>query len=704
MTTTDSEEKPGFQFAAGSTSALGLTGSFLVVTTAFVLHFLLVYAPLQGVELERYLQAYLTADTGAALEAGGLVSAPALPRFLVSAAWHLGGGTITLIRIVSLLLHVFAVALSFRLLWIWLGRQESIILPLLGGMLVAVSPASVAVISQADGWGILLAVDLFMAACCLYLTGNQRSNGEAWGRIALCCCCSAAAAAACPLMAVGPVVILLMDRLRVKEGHSRVPSGDWCFPGTILASGLAVLTVMYVGGSSFDIELPAQFYAATIGGGLCVCRLLEFVPGMRVRRAAVLVLALLLPAGAVVSFMSSLACADPVSRLEKLSSNGADAETQRRLALQYYEKSLRQDNPEAGRMLAAQSAAAWPAGTASGPQLPWETLLRARALTESGSREEAANMIMPVLEEVPFKKTGIAAARLRASVLEGTDASGSATLFAFAAGSDAGFTDEELLAYARALVYLGDIEKAREMLSRLPEYEKDSPGGILHRGVVDASNNARTLQESYRRKISRNPADISAYVDLAKGSLLSGNSLRAFYFLEMALRRDSGNMEAWEHLGLVFARQNQAADFIGRWGAGKESASQAWFSLARRAAQAGIWNAAFEYVKGVAAAGMPSAEEYVAVFAIEAKREDVAREWIARAIETHPDSYSPRLLQADIALAGNAPDEARAFLEEARRLQAPEEELRKRQDRLPGGPPASSVTGEPFEPVRTYIQ
>lgn len=701
MTTSSAENRQGLKLSLGTTTALGLTGLFLASSVTFVLHFNLIHAPVQGSELEAYLLAASSQSPDVLLDAGDILPGPTFPRLLLDGVLHFSGGAVQGVRLVGLFLHVFAVALLFLLLRSWLNRRDTITTPLLGSLLLAVSPAAVGVISQAGGWPMLWAADFFLLASVFYLSGTGNSVRHHYGRLALCCWCAALAAAAHPLMAATPLVVVVMEWFRVRETGSRVFSPEWRSPLMVLASGAAVFLVLAVGGTEMTFDFMGLTYPGTIVGALLLCRVVESLPVAFVRRGLAVVMAILIPLGAGISFWLALACVDPAVHLEKRVTDGDGDRIRNRLAMQYYEKALRQDNPEERRIWAGQAADAWKEDASLSVE---QALLRARALADAGNAAEAAAAAAFPLNEDPFAKAGVAAARLSASSLAAGRENEAADLFQFASENGEHLSQDEVLRRARVLVNLGDIETAREVLAKMPGLPKESPEGAFQRSITDVSNSARTLQESYRKKISQDPRDLSAYVDHAKGSLLAGNSLRAFYFLEMALRREPANREAWEYLGMVFARESQASAFITRWGAASPERSQAWFSLAGRAAKSGLWDAAFEYARIFAGDGVPSAEEYMAVFAMESKQADVAEQWVTRAIEAHPQSYSPRLLQADIALARNAPDAGLAFLEAARRLQAPEDELRKRMERLPGSPSPAPVPGESFEPVRTYIQ
>jgi len=186
MTTSSTDNRQGLKLSLGTAAALGLTGLFLAASLTFILHFSLVYAPLQGKELEPCLWAASSPAADAVPTADDMLPGPALPRLLLAGLIHLSGGSIGALRFFALLLHVLAVALLFLLIRSWLGMRDSITLPLLGSLLVGVSPAAACVVSQAQGGSVLWSVDFFLLGALLYLAGTRNADRHLYGRLALC--------------------------------------------------------------------------------------------------------------------------------------------------------------------------------------------------------------------------------------------------------------------------------------------------------------------------------------------------------------------------------------------------------------------------------------------------------------------------------------------------------------------------------------
>jgi len=313
-------------------------------------------------------------------------------------------------------------------------------------------------------------------------------------------------------------------------------------------------------------------------------------------------------------------------------------------------------------------------------------------------------MVSPVLEHTPFTTEGLRAARLTAAALDETDnAAEIAALFSFVSGKDT-LTETETLKYARCVFRLGDMNRAANLFGSLQEFPEDSADGMLQRQALATAKTAGALQESYRKEIINDPQSISGYAALAEASYASGNLLRAFYWLEMTLRRNPDTEGAWELMGTLFALQDSPEYFISQWGALKQDAAQPWFNLARRAAHNTAWDASYKYAGNAVRTGGLSAEEYMALFAVELNQLSRAEEWLSRAVKAHPLSYTPRLLKADVAIAQGDTGEARRYLDEARLLQAPEAEINKRLAQLRQNEKSESSPGTSFEPVRTYIQ
>ena len=544
---------------------------------------------------------------------------------------------------------MLAVALLFLLIRSWLGMRDSITLPLLGSLLVGVSPAAACVVSQAQGGSVLWSVDFFLLGALLYLAGTRNADRHLYGRLALCCWCVGAAAAAYPVMLIGPLAVVIMDWLRVRETHFPRTFSAWISPLMVLGCGLAVFLVIGMGAEDGAPDAAGVSYLATVAGALVACRVVERMHAVVLRRGLVALLALLVPVGAVISFWLALACVDPIVHLE----NQIARMTKMRFGTpghavlrKYFVKTRLRSAAlamQAGRLNAARATHLFGG----------ETILRARSWWMPAGPVKRPGGVLTLQKRLltPIR----AAARLRASVLEVGREKETVDLFAFAAENNEPLSGEERLRYARALAGLGDIETARETLATMPELPQDSPEGGFQRSVVDASNGGRTLQESYRKKISQNPKDLSAYVDLAKGCLLSGNNLRAFYFLEMVLRREPANREAWEYLGMVFARVKQPACFISQWGAAVPERSRPGRPGGPRR-EGWVWDAALITLRPLLTGVLPPRN--TAVFALNQTR--TWRQWVSRCGGT-PELTAPACYKS-ISPAGNAPDKALAFL------------------------------------------
>ncbi|NLV45779.1 MAG: hypothetical protein GXY07_14920 [Candidatus Hydrogenedentes bacterium] len=687
---------------ANTAGMLCLAGLFLVAMTAFVLYFMLIYAPLQGEELERYLPSFTDSGPPSPMEAGNLLVKGFLPRIVLGALWRLSGGDVSLVRFFSLLLHVLTASLTFLLIRTWLGRPESVLVPLAGALLVAVSPAGAAAIAQCDGLAVLLAANFFLCGSLLYLSAVSVSGRHIYYRIVLAAWCVVAAAACCPAMVTAPVIFLLLRAVQRRDSQSFF-SGQSLAPLLIpITAGIAAATVLLVNDRSFVPDAGYAPYFLSIAAALFVGRLAACgVPGI-VRGVAAALISLLLLCSCVVSFLQAARYADPVAYLEEACAETMEGPPARRLAMQYYERAMRREDKEERAVLLQQALAAGPDRWNRSSGRAWENLLWAKVLMETGDSQRSSDVALAALNRAPFETTGPVATRLRAAGLDENGASREiASLLAFASHASS-LGPEEALKYARALVRLGDISSAGRVLADLPEFPEGTNEAQLQRQVGMVSSQAQALEKTYREKMAKNPRDIAAYIALAESNILMGRDLRAFYFLEMALQRDPDAREPWELLGLVFARKKDPERFISRWGGLRAEEKEAWFALARRVALSGMWEVAYAYCRVYAKDTIPSAEEQVAGFAVEAGQLKIAGEWLSRAVEAYPHSYSPRLLLTDLALAADNSGEARRYLAEAARLGAPETELAKRRERL--AEPGADTVQEPFEPERTFIQ
>ncbi|HOC68008.1 MAG: hypothetical protein BWX80_03290 [Candidatus Hydrogenedentes bacterium ADurb.Bin101] len=699
-------------FAAnGSTTAppenslrvLFTAGLFVVAMAAFMLHVMLIYAPLQGKDLQRYFQNDVFSRPATSLDGEEPPPVAAMPVYVHSFLGKVFGGP-SVLRVASLFLHVAASTLVFYLLLFWLKRRETILVPLLGGLLMAITPAGAAAMTQSDGWAMVLATVLALGGAVCFLSGTGTTSPGDLVKVFVSAWFAAAAAAAYPALVIVSVLYVALDLSRARGGHILSSCVDWTSYGILLASGILVFFLLYRNPGSVSFQAPFVWYLVSPVIILMVCRFVDVVPMGLAKRVLVCLLALSLIAGAAVAFMQSLRYADPVWQLEEQISSNEGAPFRRQLALHYYYTAEQQKNGDEKRARIGEALSLWPLSEGMAESLPWERLLWGKALLQVNDRGNAVAMIAPLLNQTPLSPAGCLAARLMATALDEKEkAPETAALLDFAS-RQGNLSEEEKLRYARSLFLLGDMNGAAGVFASLPEYPEDGPDGNVQRQALAAVDTAGKFQESYRKQIMENPQSISGYVALAESCVASGNLLRAFYWLELVLRRAPDTEGAWELLGTIFALQRQQDYFIRQWGAMKTAAPEAWVRLARRTAHGGAWDAAFEYVKYPGITAGVSAEEYMAVFAVETKDFDRAEQWLTRAVEAHPLSYGPRLFKADLAIAGNAPNDARRYLDEARLLQAPESEIEKRAARLRQGRDAAKPSSRPQMPVRSYIQ
>ena len=685
--------------AAHNTRVLFAAGLFVVAVTAFLLHVMLVYAPLQGMDLQRYFandvfsRPNLLADNDAP-------SAAMVPSHVQSFLLKTGGGPFML-RIAALFLHVAASALVFFLLRLLLRRYDAITVPMLGGLLMAVSPVGATAMTQSDGCAVMFAVVSALGGAACFLSGRDGPMGRRIVRVLLASWFAAAAAVVQPAFIPVPILYALLDFLRVRNSTFRI---DWISYGILSVTGILVSFLFHLNHIPISFQTTYAGYALFPVAILAVCRFVDVLPIPMVKRALISILVLLLCAGTVNAFMQALRYADPVSQLERAISKGGDASYRRQLALHYYYMARQHKDKGEKRALTGEALSVWPMDEGFDTATPWERLLWGNALMEVNDPHHAAIMAAPLLEQAPLSQAGHLAARLKASALDANDAADEiAALFAFSA-RNADLTETETLKNARALALLGDMNGAAALLAPLPEFPEDSADGVFQQQVFAVSGSAKTFQETYRKQIMKDPQSVAGYAALAESCFGSGNLLRAFYWLEMVMRRAPDTEGAWELMGTIFALQKQTDYFISQWGGLKADMPQAWARLARRSAQGGAWEGSYAYARHAENAAGLSAEEYMAVFAVENKELDRAEEWLARAVEAHPLSYFPRLFKADLAIARNAPDEARRYLDEARLLQAPESEITRRASRLKPTPDMGKPSGGSQPPVRTYIQ
>ncbi len=377
-------------------------------------------------------------------------------------------------------------------------------------------------------------------------------------------------------------------------------------------------------------------------------------------------------------------------------------QTNRLLALHYLRAASEADDSDMQAALLRQAVLLWPGSDEKEDRV--FRLRSAAQLIALGENDDVKALLTPTLAQSPFNDHGYHAALLLARSMNlNEDAADIADLYAYGGGRGA-YAPDDALRHALALVYLGALEQAAAVFEFAPVQQDNTLAGVMQKQSRTARDTARALRDKAREQLVADAADAAGYVALAEAELAGGNLLRAFYWLELALRRDKNVPRAWELMGIIFARHNQSEKFIARWGDMKSDTPQSWLPLARQAAVAQSWDAALAYAYQGYTGEPPLPEEYLAAFALEMQRPAVADDWLQKAIEAHPDAYGPWLFKTDIALSRQQFDEARRAIEEARRRSAPEEEIEKRKTLFDAPDAQAPETPPIFEPVRSVIQ
>ncbi len=679
--------------------ALALIALFVVALIPFLVHYNLLKAPLQGNELRLILFDDLLHSPSASVTALDRMPGSPLGAVAVGFFWWLGGGSAEVMRITALLVWVISALLLVHALRLWLCRNDSIAVPLLGGLLYALCPLSVFPLAALDAWPSLLALVFAVTSLTLFLQATKKPGQIDLLFLVLSCCALALAAAAYYSLLVLPVFLVIIDLLRFDEnGHLRLkPEGTAYL--VLAGCAVAVGTVMWSSKISFGSFMPSA--ALIFIFVVCVLVLAWLSAKLSALSNVFSVVMIFLVIGnGVLSFRQALQYMDPIDALERACMDTPNMENSERLVLQYMEAARTAPDAETKSGYLLQALAVY--GNDADRHDATRRLL-GQHLLEAGNVEQSAQLLEPYLQEAPFDEAGRLAALALARATNERESPGKvADYYAIAAGNK-GLSGEDTARYGRALIALGDVTNAVLQFSSLPEPKEGSDLAMFKKQATTAYASAQGLLEKAREKMTADPTDPEGYVMSAQRELLLGNNVRSFYWLELALRRNPEHVKAWELMGVIFARHNQADQFIAQWGATKPQGDQAWLRLAQQAAMFQSWDGALIFANRFVSDATPSAEEMLAAVALEMRNVKKAQEWLEKAAQKRPDSPTPWLLLADLAFALQQPDESRRCLEEAQKRNAPVEEIEKRKAKYENGatPPPEAT---PFEPVRTYIQ
>ena len=254
--------------------------------------------------------------------------------------------------------------------------------------------------------------------------------------------------------------------------------------------------------------------------------------------------------------------------------------------------------------------------------------------------------------------------------------------------------------YAMLLAALGDIEQALPRLHRAIGADTDSPMmpvvqqlDLLARQIQAVDKNASDL-------LMQNASSVEAITGLAEAAFLRGQTMRAFYYLDLALRRTPENDHAWVLMGCTRAQMNAVENFLDEWGRKRRRDHAVWEDLARHCARAGAWEAALRYLGHASQGGEhpDRAEIRMADIALELRQPQRAQMLLQQTAEKAPEDPAPWLRLADLAIEAQDKTRAGQFLAEAEKRHAFPENIEARRKK------AGIDPDTPFAPVRTIIR
>jgi Tfp pilus assembly protein PilF len=259
---------------------------------------------------------------------------------------------------------------------------------------------------------------------------------------------------------------------------------------------------------------------------------------------------------------------------------------------------------------------------------------------------------------------------------------------------------EQEIRFAMTLAALGDIEQAYPRLFRATGGEEDSPWMPMLQQFDAMLRQIQSVDQAAATQLAQNTTAAEGIAGLAEAALLRGQTQRAFYLLELALRRAPGHDPAWILMGAACAQMEGADHFLEKWGRQRRRDKTVWDELARRCARSGAWEASLRYLDYAVGGGErpEQAEIRLAEIALEMKQTQRAQWWLQQAVEKRPEDPAPWLRMADLAIEAQDKTRAGQFLAEAEKRHAFPEDIEARSKK------AGLDSGVPFSPVRTIIR
>jgi len=189
----------------------------------------------------------------------------------------------------------------------------------------------------------------------------------------------------------------------------------------------------------------------------------------------------------------------------------------------------------------------------------------------------------------------------------------------------------------------------------------------------------RQIEGQAAEKLSENPRDSAALLQLVEARLSQGRMQSGFYMLDRVLDREPENRDAWLLMGMLKAQMDDPAGFLSGWSAPQGLDWDGWEQLVRRTAMAGRWDHAKTYAEtAIVRFEEPPfalAELILGHIAIELRQLERAESLFRASAELEPENHRPWLGLADIALVQNNEEGAAVFLREAEERGAQPEEI-----------------------------
>lgn len=674
----------------------------LVGVAALLVHFSAVHVPFYGPGDDLLCDTPKAHALLTAPEAFSLLPDAPLTVLGLAAAWQAGGGSAGTVRALGLFAHVLAALGVFLLAR--RGRRpgsgEGITLGT--ALLFALSPAAARALSTAPGLAPVLGAALAVwALVCL----DRVFSGKSGFAAALAVVLGAAACAADALAALFLVVALIASLPALRNRAGQLGFGALlavlCV-ATGSAARLAVGTPLpealgHAAGIAGADPALAAYYAWAVAA-LALAAVVHRLPLGSPR----LVLAGAAGVGAVIlgvfSFLDLAARQNADAALLAATeaapdSPGAWASLARYCERQTASASLADDARAEwrGRAREAWVRAAevapdtaeyrWKALHAGVPEIPPDPAEIAALLLRSPHADWAAD-------------AAALAASLRPADAADTPGAARAALdgMAYAVRRSPNRADLQG-ALGLQLFMAGNMRDAAPLLAAATAALPDAPFAFAAEPAQKAAERVAALEKTSREKLTANPGDPAGHLARVEYELASGRLTQALHLAASTHRRFPENADATRLLGMVRALRGEADRFLEE--AGDTLSPEAWDALTKQAASANAWAAALRYAARAPRAENESPEEKLAETALALRRPDQAKRLFRAALDADPAQWRPALRLADMARDAQQPDAAAAWLAEAQKRGAPENELQQR-----GGAPAPQT----FEPVRTMIQ